>query len=129
MSEVRLIDANALKEEINKRLIYGENGNDNSNDVQFTYAKVRRLIDNAPTVPQTIITEFKGCDNCELERPLGEWIDEGQYAEGHSEHAYTCKKCGYQIIEKPNMISENRFCKNCGAEMRGEKNDKSNNQT
>lgn len=54
MKEIRLIDANALKEEINKRLIYGENGNDNSNDVQFTYAKVRKLINNAPTVEPDI---------------------------------------------------------------------------
>lgn len=50
-------------------------------------------------------------------RPIGEWIDEGQYAEGHSEHAYLCKNCGYQIIELPNMIFENRFCKYCGADM------------
>ena len=61
------------------------------------------LIDNAPTVE---------------EKPHGEWVDEGQYAEGHSEHAYICKKCGYQIIENPNMIFENRFCKYCGADMR-----------
>lgn len=53
-------------------------------------------------------------------RPQGEWIDEGQYAEGHSEHAYHCKKCGYHIIELPNTIFENRYCKNCGAKMRGE---------
>ena len=46
------------------------------------------------------------------ERPQGEWVDEGQYAEGHSEHAYLCKICGYQIIE-------NRFCKYCGATMKG----------
>lgn len=54
------------------------------------------------------------------ERPKGEWIDEGQYAEGHSEHAYICKKCGYQIIANPNMIFENRYCKYCGADMRKE---------
>lgn len=52
------------------------------------------------------------------ERPQGEWVDEGQYAENYSEHAYFCKNCDYHIIEKPNMISENRFCKNCGADMR-----------
>ena len=52
------------------------------------------------------------------ERPQGEWIDEGQYAEGHSEHAYICKKCGYQIIENPNMLFENRYCKYCGVSMR-----------
>lgn len=54
-----------------------------------------------------------------FERPQGEWIDEGQYAEGHSEHAYSCKNCGYHIIELPNTIFENQFCKHCGADMRG----------
>lgn len=53
-------------------------------------------------------------------RPTGEWIDEGQYVEGHSEHAYICKNCGYQIIENPSMIFENRYCKYCGAKMKGE---------
>ena len=52
------------------------------------------------------------------ERPQGEWVDEGQYAEGHSEHAYTCKNCKTQIIEKPTNLIDNRFCKHCGADMR-----------
>lgn len=121
MNEIRLIDANALKEEIDKIQYTREFCVEHQIDYSISMQMVGLVIDNAPTVPQTIITEFKGCDNCELERPLGEWIDEGQYAEGHSEHAYTCKKCGYQIIELPSMIFENRFCKNCGAEMRGEK--------
>lgn len=58
------------------------------------------------------------------QRPHGEWIDEGQYAEGHGHHAYHCKNCGYHIIETTDMISENRFCKNCGADMRKEGDEK-----
>lgn len=30
-----------------------------------------------------------------------EWIDEGQYAEGHSEHYYQCRKCGKHRIDIP----------------------------
>ncbi|MCQ2319245.1 MAG: hypothetical protein MJZ90_10060 [Bacteroidales bacterium] len=53
------------------------------------------------------------------ERPQSEWIDEGLYADYHSEHAYRCKKCGWHIIESPDLIFETRFCKHCGAEMKG----------
>lgn len=68
-----LISREALKEEINKRLIYGENGNDNSNDVQFTYAKVRKLIDNAPTIVVTTKLQFKerNKENGKLQRRKG----------------------------------------------------------
>lgn len=59
----------------------------------------------------------------EFERAKGEWIDEGQYAESHSEHAYICKNCGYQIIKNPSMIFENRYCESCGADMRGVENE------
>lgn len=85
-----------------------------------------KLIENAPTVEAFTKDDMAGaynggyaCGSREAKRPQSEWIDEGQYAEGHSEHAYFCKKCGYHIIELPNMISENQFCKNCGAKMKG----------
>ena len=48
----------------------------------------------------------------------GKWIDEGQYAEGHSEHAYYCSQCEEHYI---GWIGEFSFCPNCGADMRGEK--------
>lgn len=94
-------------------------------------------IDNAPTVETDIEVVAKdayehgytdgwkerfGEPN---ERPQGEWIDEGQYADYHSEHAYMCTNCGRHIIESPNSIIENRFCKYCGADMKkgGAEND------
>lgn len=49
-------------------------------------------------------------------RKVGKWIDEGQYAEGHSHHAYECSECGNHIIE----LKPDDFCKFCGADMRGE---------
>lgn len=107
---MRLIDADVLKEEVNKKKVVG----------RFNTIV---LIDNAPTVDIWQIRQEateNALKKAEVlyERPQGEWIDEGQYAEGYSEHAYACKKCGYHIIENPNMIYENRFCKYCGADMR-----------
>ena len=51
---------------------------------------------------------------CKTKEPQGEWIDEGQYAEGHSEHFYRCSECGGYII----ALRVDDFCKHCGAEMR-----------
>ena len=110
MSEVRLIDANALKyknlAEVNGRL---------------TYVLTAEEIDNAPTVPQITIC----CENAdektieelkaELERvihevrpPQGRWITEDKI------HClYYCSEC---------RCSGNRyqpFCGWCGAQMKG----------
>lgn len=64
----------------------------------------RELIENAPTVEPLKIYEFKGCDNCELERPKGTWrVYEG---------VITCEKCGEETEEKT------PFCAWCGADMR-----------
>ena len=46
----------------------------------------------------------------------GAWIDEGQYAEGHGEHAYYCSQCEEHYI---GWIGEFSFCPNCGSDMRG----------
>ena len=45
---------------------------------------------------------------------MGHWIDDGQYAEGHSEHACRCSKCGYTYIGYTDKYKE---CPNCGAKM------------
>ena len=48
------------------------------------------------------------------ERKMGRWVDDGQYAEGHSEHAYHCSECEKQYI---GFIVEFNYCPNCGARM------------
>lgn len=133
-----LISREALKEAIKN--LYNET---RDGIVKFGIEKAYKEIDNAPTVevPENtvncVLTEFgncsynkTGCSDCEIknkirkalnERPQGEWIDEGLYADYHSEHAYRCKRCGWHIIESPDLIFENRFCKHCGAEMKGGK--------
>ena len=45
---------------------------------------------------------------------IGRWIDEGFYAEGHSEHAYRCSECDEHYI---GYVGEFNFCPNCGAKM------------
>lgn len=61
-----------------------------------------------------------GCDECEVtksqEPKTGHWIDEGWYAEGHSEHAYRCSECEEQYI---GYVGEYKHCPNCGARMEG----------
>jgi len=44
------------------------------------------------------------------------WIDEGFYAEGHSEHAYRCSVCDTHYI---GYVGEFNYCPTCGAEMVG----------
>lgn len=54
------------------------------------------------------------CNREEPEQMKGKWIDEGEYAEGHSEHAYYCSQCEKHYI---GWIGEFNFCPNCGAKM------------
>lgn len=48
------------------------------------------------------------------QRMRGKWIDEGRYADYHSEHAFQCSECGGQIIEN----EPDSFYRWCGADMR-----------
>lgn len=74
-------------------------------------------IDNAPTVETPTIYEFKGCDNCELERPKGEWIDYSN--EGYVE----CPFC-HEATNCEDNKDELHYCWNCGANMRPEEENK-----
>jgi DNA-directed RNA polymerase subunit RPC12/RpoP len=49
------------------------------------------------------------------ERKIGHWIDEGQYADYHSQHVYRCSECGDHIIE--DNTDDYRFCRYCGIRM------------
>ena len=117
MAETRLIDADKLKKAIKKSAItlpkYGR---------AIFLNNINDLIDNAPTIQQTIITEFKGCDNCELERPKGEWIVTAEDNDGI--HRILCSFCGYEkgtdFLDYITVTFEKLppFCENCGADMR-----------
>lgn len=83
----------------------------------LNYNDIQEVIDNAPIVcnDNYSMGYQDGVKKVLSERPTGEWIDEGQYAEGHSEHYYRCSECGGHIIE----LRVDDFCKHCGADMRG----------
>lgn len=53
----------------------------------------------------------------EQEPKTGHWIDDGRYADGHSEHAYRCSECEEHYI---GYVGEYKHCPNCGADMRGD---------
>lgn len=111
---MRLIDADALKDDLTKWF------------PQFTlegiepktlFAQIMRDIDNAPTVETPTIYEFKGCDNCELDRPKGKWVVEDWTK------IIECNLCHGQapICITSGEQYESNFCPICGADMRGEK--------
>lgn len=55
-----------------------------------------------------------------LEKPkkFGRWIDEGQYADGHSLHAFRCSECGGHIIASVCQVYDgNPYCRWCGTKM------------
>lgn len=114
MSEVRLIDANALKKEFIKEFYMALGQGADSFDVIGTMTKV---IDNTPTVEpdkiQAIMSDYLVC-RCEPQRPQGEWIIDG--------HHIRCNRCNEYICntDREGNKIPNNFCPNCGADMRGE---------
>ena len=111
MSEVRLIDANALKEEIIKWFNLTEVHN------QYWWNRVKTIIDNAPTVEEKsyAMGYQDGLeDGLNDIRPQGEWIE--QVVRG--DKVPCCSNCGLGS----GTLYEFDFCPNCGADMRGEKN-------
>ena len=82
-----------------------------SSDRVVLIENVIKQIQNAPTVEPLKIYEFKGCDNCELERPQGEWIY-NQYDDWH------CSECRHIEIGGYNQKPSANFCPNCGAKMK-----------
>lgn len=116
MNEVRLIDANALKEELLKDKYI-------SWDCEYavTHEDIKRVIDNFPTVEGYKNVIVGGMNNPynagymegirqaykELERPQGEWtFDERGY--------FYCGKCGKYPHDQ---YATTDFCPKCGANM------------
>lgn len=140
MSEVRLIDANALREEMLKTVNVNDIGRGEfwegiAQELQWCID----LIDNAPTVevPENevncVLTMFgkcsyneTGCSDCEIkdkirkalnERPQDKWK-----VNKHGEHF--CPRCGNYALYKEEQDNDyyevqSNFCPECGADMRG----------
>lgn len=75
---------------------------------------IQRSLDVAFKALETpTIYEFKGCDNCELERPKGEWENHGIIN--------ICSICNCDVLLTiTDKICNGvvNFCPNCGADMR-----------
>ena len=120
MSEVRLIDANALKEKLTPVKLFGGG---------FCLMVTEKDIDNAPTVEYPFYAEAyqtgyeEGKNDGQLEgytraineeRPKGEWI----IIDDCEQFIAKCSVCGR--IEDSRMVKDYPFC-HCGADMRDEK--------
>ena len=102
---MRLIDADALKKEIADLVVGGEEGIAQGGDGNYWLDGIHsayREIENAPTV----------------EPKKGKWINFNSYFRKCS----LCQKVvGFDYIEQNGETFN--FCPNCGADMRGDKDD------
>lgn len=124
MNEIRLIDANALKEDLKQ---YFTDGVLAGVSAKLTFNQILCDIDNAPTIsPSPIICniteedikKFKtiwqmatsnGLFAVNEEKPQGEWINTRPPEMSDN---IVCSLCGYDSIASFN------YCPNCGAEMK-----------
>lgn len=107
MSDMRLIDANALEEELSSLSIIVTGlraGKGVLREYMTEYRKsVLRIVDEAPTVDRESL------------RPVGYWIHDVN-------NLYACSEC----LERETMSPKKKkpFCPNCGARMKGENDGK-----
>jgi hypothetical protein len=111
MSEVRLIDANVLKDAIIAMDYLSET------NLNF----ICKAIDNAPTVEIPVARWDCYCEGQKVgyekalsERPQGEWKVYGR--QGDIPITDYCTNCKYEMKWYRNKYN---FCPNCGAKMKG----------
>lgn len=100
MPEVRLIDGDALINELDKMISSAL-----LTDTQIHYALVRELVAQQPTI--------------EPEVRHGRWIlceDQHGVDNDNNNYAYFCSQCHYQDVHS--KYAKVNFCWNCGADMR-----------
>ena len=110
---MRLIDADKLPITNTYALVNSKDVKPNEISFAPLVCVLKSDIDKAPTVEPTTVYEFKGCDNCELERPKGKWIeydDDGLYAG-------ECSCCKWKAVLYESNVLNMNFCPNCGARM------------
>ena len=64
-------------------------------------------------------TMIESLPSAQPERKKGKWIDETFKPRGLVYHPYKCNQCG------EHSEADSNFCPNCGADMRGDKDDES----
>lgn len=138
MSEVRLIDANALKIEIKKQIAYCEDKSKHQSDMgevlrysntSYGLRLAHNYIDNTPTVEPTFgLFKEMLCAECD-KRPKGEWIGDTDF-----DGTCKCSKCRmtFDTDRLKMVMCDGKYelppcCPNCGAEMRKEVNNETDN--
>lgn len=129
---MRLIDADALKEEVNKKEVVGRFNMlsliDNVPTVYFDWEKSDAYLDCIKRImalekERRELVQFLGK---QIQQPTGEWISHYDYCAKHGVIPsaliafWWCAQCE-QAVEQPT-----NFCPNCGAKMKmkgGEKNE------
>ena len=114
-----LISREALKKDLKQ---YFTDGVLDGVSARLAFDQILHDIDNAPTVFDDKAYSdgyMQGTCDCEHahERPQGEWIRKVDEA-GFISHI--CSECGAEIEVED--CSDDKFCFNCGAKMRGEEN-------
>ena len=111
-----LISRSELRKKVNSFFDSQYEGLVSSDLIKYAEA-VDDFIDNAPTIEPTTVYEFKGCDNCELDRPKGKWIEESVPVAlvGAGNGQYRCSNCGHGDIQA--KTQEVPYCWWCGARM------------
>lgn len=142
MSEVRLIDANALKKEIESLVVGGAKGlkdyyeNGSKSDENAWIGGIYdawELVDNAPTVEPTfkpiaevkfdkeqlqeIVDKAKAEVLASIERPQGEWIVDEDDDILKPLKCSNCNEFAECFGGRIQFLSN--FCPNCGADMKG----------
>ena len=129
MSEIRLINANALKEDLKQ---YFTAGVLDGVSAKLVFSQILHDIDNATTVPQDcseckrfefpyfeikfdkeqmqeLVDKAKAEVLASIEKPNGEWILNYEWA--------TCPFCNTEYRNFEGQIKKFRFCPWCGAEL------------
>lgn len=112
---MRLIDADEIKKIISKSL--SEYSGEYSTDMINMWGLFTQIIDEAPTVlhDNYNMGYQDGVRKVLSERPTGEWkVSDNRWGLG----SLRCSNCNIYYDTDPN------YCPNCGAYMKGAKNDK-----
>ena len=122
MSEVRLIDANALRKNMEFVCMGIMAGTE-------PYNAPLTEIDNAPTVEIPVARWDCYCEGQKVgyekalsERPQGEW-EYNQYDGNPNIGNWHCSECRHIVYGGYSQKPYYNFCPNCGADMRGKKNE------
>lgn len=102
---MRLIDADALKEDIEQQCALLRLMKDNEELTQISMVLESGFIaqiDKMPTIE---------------ERKKGKWISLDDFRGKYNTYGYKCSECG------EHSEYEEKYCPNCGADMRGESNE------